>query len=91
MAFEIRNEEDFLAALEAVERDDAAFAEDGIQFVEWPRYEVTIRGEDFDGGVPTRVMPAFVRLQRALNRAYARNVYGDEKKRLSQESENERS
>ena len=57
----------------------------GFSSFDWPRYEITIRGEDFDGGVPTRIMPALFEIQRTLNRAYARNVYGDERKRLSRE------
>ena len=83
MPIEIRNEKAFIAALEDALAGEVDLEEDSIVFVDWPRYEVTIRGEDFDGGVPTRVMPAFMEIQRAVNRAYARSVYGDENKRLS--------
>ena len=83
-AIEIRNEDEYVAVVERALEADRRLAEDGIRFVGWPRYEITIRGEDFDGGVPTRIMPALVEIQRALNRAYARSVYGDEGKRLSQ-------
>ena len=71
-------------AVDALRRDDEAMSE-GVRFVEWPRFEVTVWGRAFEGGVPTRVMPAFEELQRAFRRAYARSVYGDEKARLTRE------
>lgn len=85
MPIEVRNEIDFNAVVESALAGDVDLVEEGIVFVDWPRYEITIRGEDFNGGVPTRVMPAFMEIQRALNRAYARAIYGDETKRLSKE------
>ena len=48
------------------------------------RSELTIRGEDFDGGVPTRIMPALLRLQRAIDRACARSL-GKDGGRLARE------
>lgn len=75
MTFEIRSEDDLfqaIALLEGGEWPDGQI----IRFVDWPRYEITIRGEDFDGGVPTRIMPALLKLQSAVNRAYARSIYG---------------
>lgn len=81
MAFEIHNEPALYAALESFER--GGFDEE-IRFVGWPRLQITIKGEDFDGGVPTRIMPAFVRYQRAIDRAYARSL-GKDGRRLTQE------
>ena len=54
-------------------------------FVEWPRYEISIEGEDFDGGIPTRVIPALIELQRTMRRTYARSVHGSPRRRLSRE------
>ena len=84
MAFEIRGERDLFVVMDAMRRGDDVLSE-GIRFVEWPRYEVTIDGRAFAGGVPTRVMPALEGIQRAFRRAYARSVYGDEKARLTRE------
>ena len=84
MTFEIRRERDLLVAVDALRGDGEAMSE-GVRFVEWPRFEVTVRGRAFEGGVPTRVMPAFEELQRAFRRAYARSVYGDERARLTRE------
>ena len=78
---EIRSESDLFQAIDTLK--SGRWPEDqGIRFVDWPRYEITISGEDFDGGVPTRIMPALLELQKSVNRAYARSVYGDERRRL---------
>ena len=74
--FEIRGEADLFQAIEMVEAGTWPGDQD-VRFVDWPRYEITIRGEDFDGGVPTRIMPGLLGLQRAINRGYARSVHGD--------------
>ena len=83
MAFEIRSEDDLFRAIALLDGDEWP---DGqiVRFVDWPRYEITIRGEDFDGGVPTRIMPALLELQQAVNRAYGRSVYGTDR-RLTQD------
>lgn len=72
----IASEADLIVALE--EAIDRQIAEDKltIEFVDWPRFEVTIRGEDFHGGVPTRLMPSLLKLQRDVDNAYARLIYG---------------
>ena len=64
--FEIRNEEDLFRAIDLC-RDGEWLADVLPLFVDWTRYEITIRGEDFDGGVPTRIMPALLLLQRTIN------------------------
>lgn len=84
MAFEISGDEDLFVAMDALYGDDEILAA-GVRFADWPRFEVTIRGRSFEGGVPTRVMPAFERVQWAVRRAYARSVYGDESARLTTE------
>lgn len=81
----VRNDRDFNAVVELVLNRRDSELEQGILFVDWPRYEITIQGPDFDGGIPTRIMPAFMEIQRVLNRAYARRIYGDEGRRLSLE------
>lgn len=79
-----------------IEREEDAFrflsnALDGywndsdiVKFSGWPKFELIIRGEKFDGGVPTRIMPLLIEVQRLLNNIYARQKYGKHK-RLSQE------
>ena len=80
--FEIREENDLFRALEIILRDD--WPEDQtVRFIDWPRFEVTLVGEKFDGGIPTRIMLPLLKIQRAGNRAYARSVYGDESVRLT--------
>jgi|GEM_PF-5198019 len=80
----IQSESDLYSALEEVLA--ASDSEEwSIEFSGWPRYEVTLRGESFDGGVPTRIMPALLDLQRRIDHEYARIKYGDESKRLSKD------
>ena len=82
--FEIKGEDDLLSALKMIENgewtDDLAPC-----FVDWPQYEISIDGEDFDGGIPTRVIPALEALRRTMNRAYARSVHGSPRRLNSQE------
>ena len=82
--FEIAGEEDLFRALQMVEGGN--WPADQIPFfVDWPRYEISVEGEDFDGGIPTRVIPALIELQRTMRRAYARSVHGTPRRRLSRE------
>lgn len=76
--FEIRGDEDLFRVIERI-RTEAWQDEDQIIFVDWPRYKITIVGERFGGGVPTRIMPALLDLQRSIDRTYAKNMYGVEK------------
>lgn len=85
--FEIRGEDDLFRAIQMVEEDEWS-DDQTVSFVGWPRYEVTLRGESFDGGMPTRIMPALVALQRSIDRSYARAKYGHER-RLSREERRE--
>lgn len=82
--FEIREENDLFRALEAIDRNDWPEGQT-VRFIDWPRFEVTLVGESFDGGIPTRIMLPLLEIQRAINRAYARSVYGDENSRLTKE------
>ena len=82
--FEIRSEDDLFRAIEMFGRGEWP-ADQQPLFVGWPRYEVTIRGEDFDGGVPTRIMPALLELQRTFRLAYARSVDKPERRLTHEE------
>jgi len=80
---EIAGEADLYAALQRVVEDGVG-ADWSVEFQGWPNFEVTIRGLSFDGGVPTRIMPALLALQKVVDKAYARLTYGTEQ-RLSKE------
>jgi len=80
---EIRGEDDLFDAINKAKSGQWTDDTD-VKFVGWPVYEITIRGERFDGGVPTRIMPALIELQKAINSIYSRNIHGT-KKRLSEE------
>ena len=48
---------------------------ENIRFDEWPRLDVTLRGEKFTGGIPARVMPALYKYQWVIDRALARSLH----------------
>ena len=66
----IRNEDDLSNAVNQL-RGKGEYVAEPIQFEGYPRFEITLRGERFDGGIPTRIMPALLELQRTLDRATA--------------------
>lgn len=52
----------------------------------WPRFVIVIKGRDFDGTLPTRIMPILLELQRQVHRLYSHTVYGsDNLRRLSRQ------
>ena len=49
---------------------------EGVSFSGWPVLRLRIEGEDFDGSVPTRIMPAALELQKEIHRTYALAQFG---------------
>jgi hypothetical protein len=43
----------------------------------WPNYDVVIKGKDWNGTVPTRVMQPLLDLQQDVNRLFAQVYYGE--------------
>ena len=60
--FEIKSEDE---AFSFLLRDPTA---EGASFSGWPVLSLRIEGEDFDGSVPTRIMPAALELQKEIHR-----------------------
>lgn len=57
-----------------------------VRFEGWPRFVITVQGADFDGTIPTRVMPTLLELQRQVHRLYCKTTYGsDNLRRLSKQ------
>lgn len=79
----ISNRSELTTALEAALRNNTSYWDTGIEFQNGPHYEVTIKGVDFNGEIPVRIMPAFLQLQRTINHTYARCKYGDHNRRLT--------
>ncbi len=83
----IKNDEDLFALLEKIlNKEDIDPSK--IKFIGYPQYEITLRGEDFNGGIPTRVMPSLVEFQKNLRYTYSYLKYG-EKRKLSNEERKE--
>lgn len=64
----IRSDEDFHRIIEQVAEGNWAHE---LHFEGYPRFEVTLRGERFHGGVPTRIMPMLLELQRIVDKTAA--------------------
>jgi hypothetical protein len=83
----ISSEDDLFSALDRLLAEPAGeLKEEGweVSFDGWPRLEITLQGEDFDGGIPTRIMPALLDMQRKVDEAYLRLTEG-EVRRLKKE------
>ncbi|MFH2064948.1 MAG: hypothetical protein ABIK15_07110 [Pseudomonadota bacterium] len=52
-----------------------------IEFESWPRFVIRIKGSDFNGSIPTRIMPTLLELQKEVHRIYCNTVYGEENTR----------
>jgi len=48
-----------------------------IKFQGWPVFNIRIKGKDFDGSIPTRIMPTLLDLQAEVNKLYCVSRYGD--------------
>lgn len=59
-----------------------------LKFVGWPRLEITVKGERYNGTLTTSLMKALVDFQLHLNRAYAQAIYGRGASALRQEERN---
>ena len=68
--FEIKSEDE---AFSFLLRDPTS---EGLSFSAWLMLRLRIEGEDFDGSVPTRIMPAALELQKEIHRTYALAQFG---------------
>ncbi|WP_439527287.1 hypothetical protein [Pannonibacter sp.] len=77
-AFVIRNEDDLFQLLERVTNDDAgAIGPEDVRFDGFPHLKIVLQGEDFNGGIPTRIMPGLLALQKSIDQAYALTAIGE--------------
>ena len=64
----ISNEDELHEIISRIKRGNWDESQE-ISFDNYPRFEVTLVGERFDGGVPTRIMPALLELQRTIDKS----------------------
>lgn len=76
--FVISNEDDAIALLKKLV--EGFELEDGlnVEFNEWPKFVISIKGDDFYGTIPTRIMPTLLDLQKEVYRTYCITTYGDD-------------
>lgn len=78
---EIKSEEDAWRSLQmALANEIGEF--DLIEFSGWPVFKLTIEGKDFNGTIPTRIMPPILELQREIHRIYCKAKYNTENTKL---------
>src|SRR3546814_10268998 len=70
----VQNEDEAWALLERTIKE-AGDQNVQVNFDTWPEFKLTLKGEDFRGTVPTRVMPPILELQKNIYRAYCQAKY----------------
>ncbi|WP_417526895.1 hypothetical protein [Marinomonas shanghaiensis] len=77
----IASEEDACALLEKLVSGFEIDANLKVEFDSWPKFVIRIKGEDFDGTIPTRIMPNLIDLQKEVHRIYCLTQYGEDNTR----------
>ena len=81
MITKIESENDAFALLREIVEGEKIDETQSIELVNWPRFVIRIKGEQFNGTIPTRIMPSLLELQKEVNKAYCLAVYGEESTR----------
>ena len=84
----IRNENEAFNALTRALADEVTESA-LVEFQGWPTFQLTISGEDFNGSIPTRIMPPILHLQAEIHRIYCRAKYNSEDTRRLRNEERE--
>lgn len=78
----IDNDASALALLETLLREpDVAIPE--VEFKDWPRFEMHVRGERYHSTITPELMESFLDLQQTINKSFALVRYSDSSKRLT--------
>lgn len=82
----IRNEEDAWKALEKlISKEDVG----DIVFDGWPVFNLTVKGDEWDGTIPTRLLQPLIEFQRNVNRIYSYSINETDNIRILSEQERE--
>ena len=81
MITKIESENDAFALLREIVEGEKIDETQSIELVNWPRFVIRIKGEQFNGTIPTRIMPSLLELQKEVNKAYCLAGYGEESTR----------
>ncbi len=84
----IRNENDAWDILQKALADEITETA-LITFEGWPVFKLTIKGKDFMGSIPTRIMPPILDLQKEIHRIYCKVKYNSEDTRKLKQHERE--
>lgn len=82
----IRSEDDAIALLDQLNKGLTFDEPPNLVFEGWPVFTIRITGKDFDGTVPTRIMPTLLELQKQVHRLYCQTRYdSDNIRKLTKE------
>lgn len=85
----IRNEDDAIDILKKLLEGQEISPGFTLKLESWPRFVVHIKGVDFDGTIPTRIMPTLLELQKEVHKAYCLATYGEENTRKLSKNDRE--
>lgn len=74
----IKNEDEAIALLKQLVEGYELTDTTTIEFESWPKFIIRIKGSDFNGTIPTRIMPTLLDLQKEVHKVYCLTTYGDE-------------
>lgn len=78
----IDSDESALALLETLLREpDAAIPK--VEFDDWPRFEMHVKGERYHSTITPELMESFLDLQKTINKSFALLRYSDSSRRLT--------
>ena len=78
---------DDAGALDLLQRllDDPSFEPPEIEFENWPRFEMHVKGDRYHSTITPELMTAFLDLQKTINKSFALVRYSDSSRRLTNE------
>ncbi|QNR42537.1 hypothetical protein [Pseudomonas syringae] len=84
----IENDESALALLETLLREpDAEMPK--VEFKDWPRFEMHVKGERYHSTITPELMESFLDLQKTINKSFALLRYSDSSRRLTKTDRDE--
>ncbi|XQA62370.1 hypothetical protein ACM9XD_03130 [Xanthomonas sacchari] len=83
----LQNEQDAWGLLERALNKDPRLENATITFSNWPRLEITVRGRDLEGTIPSRFLPALMECQESVYKIYCYAKYKEFSTRRLKDSE----
>lgn len=82
--YKIQNEKDLYNLANMIVNEDWNFTQE-LRFCGYPKFQISLQGERFSGGIPTRIMPAILELQKIVDRAAAEILGAKKLKKITRQ------